>query len=106
LQNLLDNNTEYFELDRMWTECWQQCKTNTSDGITFDDFKQLMKGQPKNDKELFLTLSMRRFKGSIESVNLNHSHEPSAYTLLGSDFIKEESANMESPPSPKDHGQR
>jgi len=41
LLNLLGNSTEYIELEKMWRESLQQCKT-ISIGITFDDFKRIM----------------------------------------------------------------
>lgn len=47
MQDLLGSSTEYDALERIWTDCLLDCKAHL-DRITFDDFKRLMKGQPKD----------------------------------------------------------
>lgn len=61
LQNLLGSSTD--DLERMWRESLQQCKMDCMvDRINFDDFKKLMKGQPKEQQYV-------RSRGSIGSAS-------------------------------------
>ena len=52
LQNLLGNSTEYVDLEKVWRESLGQCTTALPDRITYDEFKTLMKGQPKTERRL------------------------------------------------------
>jgi len=101
LQNLLGNSTEYLEL---WRESLQLCRT-ISDGITFDDFKTIIEGQPNKDMG-----SMHRSKGGTELLNSSSSYKVHAYnspanidhgTKNFSDMIPEESPTAGSPLSPR-----
>jgi hypothetical protein len=55
LQNLLGNSTEYDELEKIWRDSLTQCKSD-GDRISYSDFKNLMKGQPK--EQSFRSLGM------------------------------------------------
>lgn len=46
LSDILGSSTEYEALEKIWLESLEECKAHL-DRITFDDFKNLMKGQPK-----------------------------------------------------------
>jgi len=46
LVDILGNGTENEELEKIWIDSLEECKAHL-DRITFDDFKKLMKGQPK-----------------------------------------------------------
>jgi len=46
LQDLLGSSTEYDDLEKIWFESLEECKAHLN-RITFNDFKRLMKGQPK-----------------------------------------------------------
>ncbi len=73
----------------------QQCKT-ISDGITFDDFKRIMKGQPNNDM-VSSNLSTHQSKGWTESVNSSSTYKLRAYgSLANTNLIEEESLSDES----------
>lgn len=46
LSDILGNSTEYGALEKIWKESLEECKAHL-ERIMFDDFKKLMKGQPK-----------------------------------------------------------
>ena len=61
LQNLLGSSAE--DLEKMWKESLEQCKMDCMmDRINFEDFKRLMKGQPKEQQFV-------RSRGSIGSAS-------------------------------------
>lgn len=66
LQNLLGNSTEHADLERIWRDSLKQCKTK-QDGLSYADFKKLMKGQPKDQIPDRERISFRRTGGSTES---------------------------------------
>jgi hypothetical protein len=47
LSDILGNSTEYEALQKIWQDTLEECKSHM-DRITFEDFKNLMKGQPKD----------------------------------------------------------
>lgn len=46
MHDLMGNSTEAGALEKIWRDSLQECKAHL-DRITFEDFKRLMKGQPK-----------------------------------------------------------
>lgn len=73
MQDLLGNTTEYESLERIWRDSLLECRTNL-DRITYDDFKRLMKGQPKEQVRrssstmLFSTPQAKHESAQLEAV--------------------------------------
>ena len=62
LENLLGNNTEYGELEKIWRDSLRQCASCEMDRITFEDFKKLMKGQSETKRPSNLLTPSREMK--------------------------------------------
>ena len=66
LVDILGNGTENDALEKIWIESLEECKAHL-DRITFEDFKRLMKGQPK---EIVVGSSLGSFASPSEPSSL------------------------------------
>lgn len=75
-ENLIDlvgSSTEHESLEKIWRDSLQECKTHL-DRISYDDFKLLMKGQPKEKRR---GVSYKASGGMMIPTELNESKSTS-----------------------------
>lgn len=94
--DLVGSSTEHTDLEQIWRDSLQECKAHL-DRITYDDFKLLMKGQPKEPRRT----SSLQFQTSAGSMLMPPDLTETKSTTLG--VVHEAPPEVQSSPSLVDH---
>jgi calcium-dependent protein kinase len=101
LKDLLGRSTESDALERIWMESLEECKARLN-RITFEDFKRLMKGQPKDHVKVIPPLTVSALRNAEVSVGINSTdknlrsapgHLVSGLSTEGLTPVREEKTN-------------